>query len=84
MSFVRLCPPKDDCLITFQTFGGAKSEELQPLLLQTQSWIMNSWFDKLRDPASLEMVKTALPEELKQPSILKTGLCSNMCVSVIS
>jgi hypothetical protein len=83
MSFVRLCPPKDDCLITFQTFGGGESNILQPLLLQTQSSIMNSWFDKLRDPASLEMVKKALPEELKQPSVLKTGFCSNMCVSVI-
>jgi hypothetical protein len=47
-------------------------DNLQPLLLQTQTSLLHGWFDKLRDANSFARVKDGLSQDFNQPGVLRT------------
>jgi hypothetical protein len=57
--------------LTFFDFVNINKGKLEPLMLQTQLNLVNTWLDGLRQPTSLDSARKFLPRSLDQPDALR-------------
>jgi hypothetical protein len=72
-SFASLRPSAGGLAFSFASLPwGHEDDAMSRLLMQQQTGLLYTWFDRLRDSDSLDLCRAALPQSLNQPALLRT------------